>query len=321
VQPTGPTAQPSGWYADPAGRHQSRYWDGVQWTDQVADQGIQAVDPLGPPPAGGSGGPPPRKGPPMALIVGLGALAAVAVFVGLFLVLGRGEDGGSTPSTTEQASDDGGDDGGDSDLDYGTRVEESELSAGEFESVTVELRAGDLLRVKVVPDDPDLDPQLGLAMAEEAYDEDYWNDFPFGTGADFFSGGDVPEDIELLYAIDVNLSGEPEAIWEVAFTDAVYTILVRGWEDTVGSYTLTIETAEAPEPVRDSERDAGNEAYLSVEAWANRTVEAEDFFVDEDFFSDRAMSDDYFGPLQSDLEGFSDLLSDLDSDSVDSDSG
>ncbi|XRD69235.1 DUF2510 domain-containing protein [Microbacterium esteraromaticum] len=39
---------PAAWHADPAGRHQYRYWDGVRWTDWVADDGVQAIDPLQP---------------------------------------------------------------------------------------------------------------------------------------------------------------------------------------------------------------------------------------------------------------------------------
>lgn len=35
-----------GWYADPAGRHQARLWDGVRWTERVADHGLEGVDPL-----------------------------------------------------------------------------------------------------------------------------------------------------------------------------------------------------------------------------------------------------------------------------------
>ena len=34
------------WYPDPGGKHEHRYWDGSQWTDNVADHGRQAVDPL-----------------------------------------------------------------------------------------------------------------------------------------------------------------------------------------------------------------------------------------------------------------------------------
>jgi putative membrane protein len=37
---------PAGWYADPTGRHQSRYWDQGQWTDHVGNAGATAVDKL-----------------------------------------------------------------------------------------------------------------------------------------------------------------------------------------------------------------------------------------------------------------------------------
>jgi hypothetical protein len=37
-------AVPSGWKADPTGRHQFRYWDGFQWTENVADAGQQTRD-------------------------------------------------------------------------------------------------------------------------------------------------------------------------------------------------------------------------------------------------------------------------------------
>lgn len=36
------------WYPDPTGRHQVRYWDGTVWTDHVADDGTQSVDPVTP---------------------------------------------------------------------------------------------------------------------------------------------------------------------------------------------------------------------------------------------------------------------------------
>jgi Scramblase/Protein of unknown function (DUF2510) len=36
---------PPGWHPDPFGRHEYRWWDGGQWSDQVASHGRQAVDP------------------------------------------------------------------------------------------------------------------------------------------------------------------------------------------------------------------------------------------------------------------------------------
>lgn len=40
-----PTINPPGWYADPTGRHQSRYWDNDHWTDRVSDGGVMSVEP------------------------------------------------------------------------------------------------------------------------------------------------------------------------------------------------------------------------------------------------------------------------------------
>jgi uncharacterized protein YxjI len=40
-----PGQHPAGWYPDPFGRHESRYWDGQRWTGHVASHGRQAVDP------------------------------------------------------------------------------------------------------------------------------------------------------------------------------------------------------------------------------------------------------------------------------------
>jgi hypothetical protein len=34
-----------GWYADPNGRHEYRYWDGATWSDQVSDGGVVSTDP------------------------------------------------------------------------------------------------------------------------------------------------------------------------------------------------------------------------------------------------------------------------------------
>ena len=36
-----------GWYPDPLGRFQERYWDGDEWTARVRTGDVQQVDPLG----------------------------------------------------------------------------------------------------------------------------------------------------------------------------------------------------------------------------------------------------------------------------------
>jgi putative membrane protein len=37
---------PSGWYDDPSGRHQHRYWTEGAWTPRVSDRGVTGTDPL-----------------------------------------------------------------------------------------------------------------------------------------------------------------------------------------------------------------------------------------------------------------------------------
>lgn len=42
VMGTAPVA--GGWWPDPHGRHQLRYWDGTRWTEHVSDAGVTSVD-------------------------------------------------------------------------------------------------------------------------------------------------------------------------------------------------------------------------------------------------------------------------------------
>ncbi len=39
------TPVPAGWYADPSGRYELRYWNSTEWTDHVARSGQQFTDP------------------------------------------------------------------------------------------------------------------------------------------------------------------------------------------------------------------------------------------------------------------------------------
>lgn len=41
------TEQTTGWYPDPFGAHELRYWDGQTWTDHVSDAGVTSVSPPG----------------------------------------------------------------------------------------------------------------------------------------------------------------------------------------------------------------------------------------------------------------------------------
>lgn len=40
------TSAPAGWYPDPTGRHQMRYWDSRVWTSHVSDAGTTSTDPI-----------------------------------------------------------------------------------------------------------------------------------------------------------------------------------------------------------------------------------------------------------------------------------
>ncbi|MDZ7732479.1 MAG: DUF2510 domain-containing protein [Acidimicrobiia bacterium] len=42
----GAGAPPAAWHPDPHGRHEHRWWDGVRWTEHVADGGLAGVDPV-----------------------------------------------------------------------------------------------------------------------------------------------------------------------------------------------------------------------------------------------------------------------------------
>lgn len=91
-----------GWHPDPFGRHEHRFFDGDRWTEQVADQGATATDPVTPTdqapspgdvpsPSGAVGAPGEGRRAKPLLLVGVGVLAAVIVAVVAVLLI-RGDD-------------------------------------------------------------------------------------------------------------------------------------------------------------------------------------------------------------------------------------
>jgi hypothetical protein len=65
------TSQP-GWYPDPQGRAEQRYFDGTQWTDNVSNAGVQSTDPVNAPATPAAGAP---GWSPSNLTAGLGDAA------------------------------------------------------------------------------------------------------------------------------------------------------------------------------------------------------------------------------------------------------
>jgi hypothetical protein len=45
VEAAAESSVPAGWYADPSGRYELRYWDGSAWTEHVSRAGQQFTDP------------------------------------------------------------------------------------------------------------------------------------------------------------------------------------------------------------------------------------------------------------------------------------
>ncbi len=80
-----------GWYPDPEQRHQHRFWDGTQWTDQVADQGTQTKDPLATGPALTPG----RGSRTPLLTVALVLIGLALLALGAFALFGGDDDGGN----------------------------------------------------------------------------------------------------------------------------------------------------------------------------------------------------------------------------------
>ena len=77
-------ATPAGWYPDPSGTGQQRYFDGTTWTDQFAPVDL--------------GGPPPKKKGSKGKII-LGVLAAVVLLIIIASVAGGGGDDKDTAAT------------------------------------------------------------------------------------------------------------------------------------------------------------------------------------------------------------------------------
>ena len=98
------------WHPDPTGRHQYRWWDGQQWTDQVADYGVMGVDPVTAAPtvaAGAAAGGPssgwPAAATPVAAAPAGGYAALPTMYAGTGPVVGAERVPASIPLTNPWA--------------------------------------------------------------------------------------------------------------------------------------------------------------------------------------------------------------------------
>lgn len=95
---------PAGWYPDPLGRFEHRYWDGTRWTDHASRGGRTVADPLdatAPPDAGqhaaATGAPPGQSFPDRATegpAAGTEGLAIVSIVLSVAWLFGLGSIAG-----------------------------------------------------------------------------------------------------------------------------------------------------------------------------------------------------------------------------------
>lgn len=307
---------PPGWYADPQGRHQHRWWDGATWTDQVADDGVTTVDPVDP-----VDGVPSDDGPnrylsdeavadtaaarrfPVGVVAGLAVLVAAAA-AAIVLVVGAlgGDDSGS--SGDQEATDDA------PAADEGTFS--GAVTADEpVVLAPVTLEAGDALRVVVEPDG--LDAVVQLAVEEAALTDGFEQLLAPGgdpgavderlqrqvdiletnTGSNDVDGEVVDETGPLVVGTDRGGTDDPEGLQFVAPTAGTYTIVVSGYAgsegEVTGRYEVEAGSGEAPDP-----------EAIDYLAYLGRYQEHTDFLCEEDFFGADPVDVANYGPTVCD---------------------
>lgn len=100
-----PASFAPGWYPDPTGRHDHRWYDGARWTDHVGDAGRASIDALAADTGPSTGQRPPRNEAlrVLGIVVGVLAVAVVALFAwaAWMLTSGRGPAGDAFERYTE----------------------------------------------------------------------------------------------------------------------------------------------------------------------------------------------------------------------------
>ena len=83
-----PPTLPSGWFPDPHGRHEHRWFNGTAWTADVADSGQRLIDPLGAAPSFAQQQPAKHGNGPATAAVTCGIIALLFAWMPLLVVVG-----------------------------------------------------------------------------------------------------------------------------------------------------------------------------------------------------------------------------------------
>jgi actin-like ATPase involved in cell morphogenesis len=295
-----PAVLEAGWQADPAGRHEYRYWDGAAWTDDVSDSGVASTDAMTPaaepaPTPSFAAAPPsrPAAGARSKRVPVIAAVVVVALLLGGFLVT-RGGGGGGGGS--------------------GLGTIKGQVNANGVFIHHVEVPKDSVLLVKAIPEG-NFDAVLSVA-ADFPTIEKYKNNFgftPFGRGAidtqaeSSFSGVDLAGvQGGIFISKDENRSvGVAEQGAIPAPFAASLDIIVSAVDGGSGTVTLQLVVKKFIGPPTGDDRGSFydqllRQAYEKFLAGAGDINDTRDFTTQSDFTDD------------SDFSRFSDSFSSLD---------
>jgi hypothetical protein len=208
---------PPGWQPDPHGRHEVRYWDGVRWSDHVADRGVVAVDPFvmpAPTPAPGPAAAPRKRRTRLWLAIGL-VLLILAIGAGVFAYLVSQVDGSGT---------------------FARELEEP----GSTLVHTVRAPEDTVMLIRVSSSDAGFDPVIGVSTDEATVDRLAGFFDSDGALPDDVFAGVVPDETMLLAVSDATDAGEDETTFVATPFGGNFEVLVTGAGDTVGAFELEI---------------------------------------------------------------------------------
>jgi hypothetical protein len=223
------TQGPPAWHPDPSGRHQFRWWDGLGYTDQVADSGVVSTDANATPLTSSTPDKPSRA---IAVVLGI-FLVLLLAGVAAYFIVGGSDDGHGTGTF------DGAIDGNDHVVGI------HDVSLRGVSALTVDL-------------DPDrgLDAVVGLVVSRDDARkiEDLYSDIggPDASSVrEAFDGADVgavdslTSDDQVVFRTDVGFAGDDEQVLLVVPFDVDVRVVVAPFDDTQdgeGEYSVEIQS-------------------------------------------------------------------------------